>query len=327
MERELTDLTQLAAERVGHEARLWPASEPRARVLSRDEWVASAAAGIERLAGPALAKAEASRRRRTSKLVQRIGAEAGGIEVGGVLAWLSGRVLGQYDVLVSEQPSAAEDVISYVGPNVVHLEERFGFDPRQFRLWLCLHETAHRAQFEGAPWVRTHFLSLIDEVIGAISASTATVLGGLVRAGSEALQGRSVIAEHGLAGLFAPPEQLAVLERLTALMSVLEGHGEVVMDEAARDLVPEADHFHQMLRARRADPSTTSSIASRVLGLEGKLRQYEEGERFVRAVRTTGGPDLVAELFSGPDALPSLAELRSPELWLARAAGRSKALR
>ena len=318
MELELTALTTLAAERVAEEARLWPPTEPRARVLSRDEWVASAAEGIERLARPAMAKVERERAHRTAAVLQRLGAQVGGIEVGGVLAWLSGRVLGQYDVLVGEQPTASEDVISYVGPNIVHLEERFGFDPSQFRLWLCLHETAHRAQFEGAPWVRTYFLSLIDEVIGAIPASTPQVLSGLVRAGTEAMRGRNVLAEHGLAGLVATEEQLEAMGRLSALMSVLEGHGEVVMDEAARDLVPDADHFHSVLRARRADPSTTSSMASRLLGLEAKLRQYEEGERFIRALRVAGGPALVAELFSGPEALPTLAELRDPLQWLAR---------
>jgi coenzyme F420 biosynthesis associated uncharacterized protein len=319
MEVDLTERTRLAAERVGAEARLWPPSEPRARVLSRDEWVASAAHGIERLAGPAMAKLDAQRPRRTPVMLQRLGAEVGGLEVGGILAWLSGRVLGQYDVLVGEQPTEVEDVISYVGPNIVHLEERFGFDPGQFRLWLCLHETAHRAQFEGAPWVRTYFLSMIDEVIGSMPTSTSSVLSGLVHAGSEALKGRSVLREHGLAGLVASEEQLEVIQRLTALMSVLEGHGEVIMDEAARDLVPDAEHFHSVLRARRADPSTTSSVASRLLGLEAKLRQYEEGERFIRALRAAGGPDLVAELFSGPEALPTLAELRDPAQWLRRA--------
>jgi coenzyme F420 biosynthesis associated uncharacterized protein len=319
MEAQLTAMTRLAAERVGHEARLWPPSEPRARVLDRAQWVASAAQGIERLAGPAVARLEARRPRRTPAVLAKAGAGLGGLEVAGVLAWLSGRVLGQYDVLVGEQPTDDEDVISYVGPNVVALEQRFDFDPEQFRLWLCLHESAHRAQFEGAPWVRQYFLAQIDAVVEAMPTSASAMASGLVRSASEALAGRGSLAEHGLLGLVASEAQLEAMGRLTALMSVLEGHGEVVMDEAAKDLVPDAEHFHAVLRARRADPATTSSLASRLLGLEAKLRQYDEGERFVRALRDSGGPDLVAELFSGPDALPTLEELRQPERWLARA--------
>ena len=324
MELELTGLTQLAAERVGQEAQLWPASEPRARVLSRDEWVASAAAGVERLAGPALARLEQQHPTKVPAVLQRIGAQVGAIELGSVLAWLSGRVLGQYDVLVGEQPTEAEDVISYVGPNIVALEQRLDFAPGPFRLWLCLHESAHRAQFEGAPWVRTYFLGLIDEVMGTLPTSGVSVLNGLTRAASDAFKGKSAFGEHGLIGLVASEEQLNAMSRLTALMSVLEGHGEVVMDEAARDLVPEADYFHSVLRARRADPSSTSSVASRLLGLDAKLRQYEEGERFVRHLRDTGGPSLVAELFQAPEHLPSLEELRNPQRWLERESGSSK---
>ena len=270
------------------------------------------------------------RQQRPTKLpavFQRVSAQVGGLELGGVLAWLSGRVLGQYDVLVGDQPTEAEDVISYVGPNIVALEQRLGFEPGPFRLWLCLHESAHRAQFEGAPWVRTYFLGLIDEAMGAMPTSGASVLTGLTRAASDALKGKSVLGEHGLVGLVASEEQLTAMRRLSALMSVLEGHGEVVMDEAARDLVPQADHFHSALRARRADPSSTSSMASRLLGLEAKLRQYEEGERFVRHLRDTGGPSLVAELFEGPEHLPSLDEVRTPQLWLERASGSRSAAR
>jgi len=236
-----------------------------------------------------------------------------------VLAWLSSKVLGQYDVLVGDIPSSAEDVISYVGPNVVALEERHGFDPTQFRLWLALHETAHRAQFTGAPWVRDYFLGLVDQVLGAIPSSTASVLSGLTRAASEAVRGNNPLGEHGLVGLVASAEQLDALARLSALMSVLEGHGEVIMDVAARDLVPDAERFHATLRSRRAEPGAPSKVIGQLLGLDAKMRQYDEGERFVRAVRTAGGPGLVAELFDGPAQLPTLVELRAPEQWLARA--------
>jgi coenzyme F420 biosynthesis associated uncharacterized protein len=219
---------------------------------------------------------------------------------------------------VGEEATIDEDVISYVGPNIVALERRHGFDPGQFRLWLALHETAHRAQFTGAPWVRTYFLGLVEEVVGALASSTADLLGGLVRSLREIAQGRNPMEEVGAAGLVATEAQMEALRRLGALMSVLEGHGEVVMDVAAQDLVPDHQRFHDVLRARRQQPGAPARILNQVLGLDAKMRQYEEGERFVRALRAHGGPSLVRSLFDGPELLPTLVELREPELWLAR---------
>jgi coenzyme F420 biosynthesis associated uncharacterized protein len=319
MELELTGLSRLAQRRVAEEALLEPPGEPAARVLDRGQWVASSAAGVERLAGPAVARALASRKR-PHPVMAAASAKAGAVELGTMLAWLSGRVLGQYDVLVGEEASADEDVISYVGPNIVALEERQGFDPGQFRLWLALHETAHRSQFTGVPWLRGYFLSLVDEVIGDVPQGVKHLLGGLTRAMSEAMRGENPIAEHGLVGLVASEAQLDALARITALMSVLEGHGEVVMDVAARDLVPDAERFHAALRHRREQAGAPSKLIAQLLGIEAKLRQYAEGEHFVRALREAGGPRLVRELFDAPSSLPSLEELRQPERWLARAA-------
>ena len=82
-----------------------------------------------------------------------------GAEVGALLGWMSTRVLGQYDLLVVEDESPEDqDIVYYVGPNVLALEKRFAFPPREFRLWLALHEVTHRAQFTGIPWLRTHYL-------------------------------------------------------------------------------------------------------------------------------------------------------------------------
>jgi coenzyme F420 biosynthesis associated uncharacterized protein len=320
MELELTELSRLAQERVADEARLDPPGTPRARVLDRAGWVGSAAAGVERLAGPAMARALAERGR-SPKVLAAASAKAGAVELAGMLAWLSNRVLGQYDVLVGEEVSDDEDVITYVGPNVVALEQRHGFDPSQFRLWLALHETTHRAQFTGVPWLRTTFLGLIGEVLGVVPSGAKSVLAGLTRAMTEVVGGRNPLSEHGLVGLIASQEQLDALARLSALMSVLEGHGEVVMDVAARELVPDAERFHEVLRSRREDTGAPSKLLAQVLGIEAKMRQYAEGEHFVRTLRDAGGPGLVRELFDAPASMPSLLELREPERWLARAAG------
>ncbi len=317
LEAQLTELTRIAQERVSAEARLTPPSDPRARVVDRAEWVAANVASVERMVGPALSKA-AAMRRGMPKVLEKAARSGSAAELGAVLAWLSSRVLGQYDILVGEEASLDEDVISYVGPNIVALEQRHGFDPSQFRLWLALHESAHRAQFTGAPWVRTYFLGLIEEVLSMVASKPGDVANGVSRALSEIAKGRSPLSEMGVVGLVASEAQLDALRRLNALMSVLEGHGEVVMDVAAQDLVPDAARFHDVLRQRRAHPGAPARLLNQLLGLEAKMRQYEEGERFIRHLRTAGGPDLVATLFDGPERLPSMAEVLDPDAWLRR---------
>ena len=320
MEAQLTELSVLATERVGLESGLVPPTPPVARVVDRAAWVAANVASVERLIGPAAAALAANRKLRPPAIVDRWSRRSSAAQLGAVLAWLSTRVLGQYDLLVGEEATVDEDVISYVGPNIVALEQRHGFDPDQFRLWLALHETAHRAQFTGAPWVRTYFLGLVEEVVGAMALDASTVVSGALRSFREVADGTNPMAELGAAGLFVTDDQRQALRRLTALMSVLEGHGEVVMDVAAQDLVPAASTFHDVLRDRRTSPSALSKVLGQLLGLDAKMRQYADGERFVRALRDAGGPGLVAELFAGPAAMPSMAELLDPQLWLARSA-------
>jgi coenzyme F420 biosynthesis associated uncharacterized protein len=318
LEAQLTELSLLATDRVSLESGLVPPTPPVARVVDRAEWVAANVASVERLVGPAAAALAARRRVQPPAVVDRWSRRSSAAQLGAVLAWLSSRVLGQYDLLVGEEASKDEDVISYVGPNIVALEQRHGFDADQFRLWLALHETAHRAQFTGAPWVRTYFLGLVEEVVGAMSLDVPTVLSGAVRSFREVAEGTNPMAELGPAGIFATDAQRDALRRLTALMSVLEGHGEVVMDVAAQDLVPSASRFHDVLRDRRAAPGAMAKVLGQLLGLDAKMRQYADGERFVRSLRDAGGPGLVAELFSGPEAMPTMAELLDPTLWLAR---------
>lgn len=319
---QLSHLSVVAQERVALEAGLDPPRAPRARVLDRGEWVAANVATVERLLGPAMSKMAEHRRFTPPAAFERISRQSSAAQLGSVLAWLSSRVLGQYDLLVGEEASVDEDVISYVGPNIVALEQRHGFDPDQFRLWLALHETAHRAQFTGVDWLQPYFLSLIDQVVSSIAVDSSAMVSNLLRSVRYVIESKSDVAQLGVAALVASPEQLDALRRLTALMSVLEGHGEVVMDEAATDLVPDHRRFHEVLRDRRASPAPLTKVLNQVLGLDAKLRQYEQGETFVRTLRAAGGRDLVRSLFNGPDRMPDLAELLDPSLWLERAAPR-----
>jgi len=130
--------------------------------------------------------------------------------------------------------------------------------------------------------------------------------------------GRNPLADGGLVALVASPEQRAVLDRVNGMMSLLEGHGDVTMDRAGRHLVPSAERFGRVLRARRESARGLHRVFQQLIGLQAKLSQYAQGEAFIEAVERAGGPELLARAWEGPENLPSLAEIRDPSSWIAR---------
>jgi coenzyme F420 biosynthesis associated uncharacterized protein len=235
-----------------------------------------------------------------------------------VLGWLSTRVLGQYDLLLTEEATDDQDLVYFVGPNVVALERQHGFEPREFRLWLALHEVTHRCQFTAIPWMRDYFVSLVEEGIGSLDPDPGRLAASLRRMTDEIRAGRNPLDDNGALGLVATPEQLEGLHRVQALMSLLEGHGDVTMDRAGAADIPSAAHFSRVLRARRKQAHGLSRLLQQLIGIEAKLRQYEEGERFIAAVEESGGTALLDNAWRGPEWLPSLEEIRDPALWIAR---------
>lgn len=307
----------LVAAETGLESLAGPA---RARVTDRAGWVRANIASFQRLLRPL-----------TDRVGERLGAGplapfarmAAGAEVGALLGWMSTRVLGQYDLLVIEdEHPEQQDLVYYVGPNVLALEKRYAFPPREFRLWLALHEVTHRAQFTGVPWLRPHFLSLVDETLGAVDPDPTRLLLALRRVADGLREGRNPLSEGGLAHLLATPEQADALQRVGGMMSLLEGHGDVTMDRAGAERIPSADRFSRVLRARRRAVSPAIRLLQQLLGLEAKMNQYEQGEKFIAAVEDAGGPELLNSAFDAPMNLPTLAEIRAPERWIARMRGR-----
>lgn len=314
---DFAELTAEAEELVEAETGLRSLAGPaRARVTDRAGWVRANVASFQRLLRPL-----------TDKVGGRLGngplapitRKAAGAEVGALLGWMGTRVLGQYDLLVVDDDTAdQQDLVYYVGPNVLALEKRFGFPPREFRLWLALHEVTHRAQFTGVPWLRPHFLALVDETLGAVDTDPTRVLHALRRVADGVREGRNPLTDGGLAHLFASPEQADALQRVAGLMSLLEGHGDVTMDRAGADRIPSAARFSRVLRARRRQVSPALRLLQQLLGLEAKLNQYEQGEKFIAAVEGVGGSALLNSAFEGPMNLPTLAEIRAPERWIER---------
>jgi coenzyme F420 biosynthesis associated uncharacterized protein len=243
-----------------------------------------------------------------------------GAQVGLLLGWMSTRVLGQYDqLLIEDEDPDEQDIVYYVGPNVLSVERRYGFPPREFRLWLALHEVTHRAQFTGVPWMRQHFKSLLDHTLSGVDVDPKALFEGLRRAAEGIRAGRNPLDEGGLLSVLASPEQFEAIQEIGGLMSLLEGHGDIVMDRAGADRIPNAARFSRALRERRRQKGV-AKLVSVLVGLDAKLRQYEQGERFIEAVEAKGGPELLARVWQGPQWLPSWPEIRAPERWIARTA-------
>ncbi|HEX6596631.1 MAG TPA: zinc-dependent metalloprotease [Acidimicrobiales bacterium] len=313
---DFEEFTALAQELVEKETGLVSLAGPaRSRVTDRGGWVEANLASFRRLLRPL-----------TDRLGERLGAgraasvgrSVAGAEVGALLGWMSTRVLGQYDLLVIEdEEPEKQDIVYYVGPNILSLEKRYGFPPREFRLWIALHEVTHRAQFTGVPWMRGHFLSMVESSLDAFDPDPKRFVDALRRAVEEMKAGRNPLDEGGIVSLFATPEQSAVFKRIQGLMSLLEGHGDVVMDRAGEDLIPSGARFKQALHQRRQS-SGAAKLVQKVLGLEAKLRQYHDGEVFLETIEEADR-DAISLLWRGPEWLPSIEEIREPDRWLARA--------
>jgi len=297
--------------------------EARAKVASRDDWIDGNIASFQRMLRPMTDRFED---KMGAGLIAPVAARIAGAEMGAVLGWMSTRVLGQYDMLVlDDEPSDDQDLVYYVGPNILALEKRFGFPPREFRLWIALHEITHRTQFTGVPWLRPYFLEQVNGMLGSVDPDPAQLFRAIGRAADAIRAGRSPLSDGGLMTLFATDEQQVTLDRLGGLMSLLEGHGDVTMDRAGGDRIPSAERFGRVLRARRQQQGGPAKLLQKLIGLEAKLAQYEQGERFIETVETSAGSEMLARAFASPEQLPTLAEIREPDQWMARVAGRDLA--
>jgi coenzyme F420 biosynthesis associated uncharacterized protein len=312
-QRFTAEAEDLVAKTTGLASQMGPA---RGRVADRPMWIEANINSFQRLLRPVTEKIAGTRK--PGRVTEVMG-KASGIEVGVLLGWMSSRVLGQYDLLVIEDENPEDqDIVYYVGPNVLALERKHGFPPEEFRLWLALHECTHRAQFTGIPWLREHFLGLVNETIESVDPDPEMLKTAVKRILDSRKNGDDALAAGGLPALFASEEQLEVLNRISGMMSLLEGHGDVTMDRAGEGRVPSADRFARTLRDRRNSARGFTRIFQKIIGLEAKLNQYQAGEAFIAEVEAAGGPALLERAWEGPQNLPSMDEIREPQLWIDR---------
>ncbi|MCP3938718.1 MAG: hypothetical protein GY708_25500 [Actinomycetia bacterium] len=314
---DFASATVLAEELVAAETGLRSLDGPaRARVIGRSEWIDANIKSFRRLLRPL-----------TDKLTEKteggpmatISSKVAAVELGSVLGWMSRRVLGQYDLLLAEDEDPHDqDLVYYVGPNVLAIEKRYAFVPEEFRLWLATHELTHRAQFTGVPWMREHFIGLVERTLDNVDPDPDRIMSGLKRLFDERRRGETTALDSGLALLFASDEQRQVLDEVSGLMSLLEGHGDTTMNRAARDHVPSVDRFAKVMQQRRSQSKGLARIMQKLIGIDAKLAQYEQGERFIEHIEAERGDRAVDVIWSDVSLLPSMDEIKEPSQWLLR---------
>ncbi len=314
----VSDLRRLALEAEQHVVaytHLQPAGEPPpVVVVDRKEWIRSNVAGLRSVTGPLLGKLAG----RSTGVSRSIGRRITGVQIGSALAFLSTKVLGQFEVfLPPDEVPGPGGRLALVAPNVAEVERKIGAVPRDFRLWVCLHEQTHRVQFHAVPWLREHLESEVAAFVDATDLDP-SALAARVKSAVAAVRrsdGTSILEA------MQTPEQRAVLDRMQALMSLLEGHADQVMDAVGPQVVPTVAQIRRAFEARRDGGSPLDRFLRRLLGLDLKLQQYRQGGAFVRAVVEAAGVDGFNVVWTSPETLPTRAEIADPTAWMRRVLG------
>jgi coenzyme F420 biosynthesis associated uncharacterized protein len=245
----------------------------------------------------------------------RLGRSAMGLQLGLLLGYLSQKVLGQYDLLLA---SGGAGKVYFVGPNILAAERRWRFEPKDFRLWIALHEVTHRTQFVAVPWLRDHVGGLIEKYISTAEIDVKRVREAMSNIKGILTQGPAAWKSVNLLTLFLSPAQLEIVAKMQSLMTVVEGHGNFVMDRVGADQIPTFSDMKEALMSQRERTSIAERTLQKAMGLDMKYAQYSQGEAFIAAVADTSGMDGVNLVWERADNLPTLAELADPKSWLAR---------
>jgi len=299
-----------------------PGALPPLEVVDRSAWIAANLRTMRPLLAP---------------LTERLGTDAGplagplrtasgmmlGAQVGALTGLLSQRVLGQYDLALLD--ASVTPRLLLLAPNLAQASRTLGVDRDELVLWVTIHEITHAVQFAGAPWLREHLGGMLLELLEGLQVAVegdGKSTGGLRLPrlpGAGELRAMAERARGGqLLRLTLGEDRWRLVERMQAAMSLIEGHAEHTMDVIGADVLPSLPRLRNAMNRRRASRGLPWRVLERLLGLELKMRQYEQGRRFCDAVVQQGGPEALALAWRGPDSLPRPEELELPAQWLER---------
>jgi coenzyme F420 biosynthesis associated uncharacterized protein len=277
-----------------------------------------------------------------------VGSRATGMQAGLILAYLSSRVLGQYELFLppgeggapsangtgtngtatngtgngangtATATSASVGRLTLVAPNIVMIERELGVDPHDFRRWVCLHEETHRVQFTSVPWLRGYVQGMMTEFLLASDLDASAIVDRMRSAAGAVVGAMRGNESESLIEAMQTPAQRALLDKLTAVMTLVEGHGDYVMDAVGPSVVPSVEDIRDKFSHRRGSAGRFEQIFRRVLGIDLKMKQYEQGSLFVSTVVAEAGMAGFNKVWTSPETLPTRAEIENPREWLER---------
>jgi coenzyme F420 biosynthesis associated uncharacterized protein len=285
-------------------------------VIDRREWIDLNLSTFERLFERVerimiASSGEDTPGRALARIVNR---SLGNQQLGFLLAFLARKVLGQYDVSLLATSPAVRGRLHFVEPNIGATANAMRLPLDEFRTFIALHEATHAFEFEAYPWLREHFANLVAESIDQLAADS----------GGIAARLRTVLARRGpghwLERMMSA-EQLQIFHRTQALMALLEGYSNHVMNAAGEQLLPGFSQIHDRFERRNSGRSTLERAILRLTGLDLKMEQYQAGEKFVDTVTASRDRAFLNQVWQGPEKLPTLDEIKAPARWIARLEG------
>lgn len=298
-----------------------PSSTAPLLVVDRQGWIQANIDAFAQILTPLTDKLTAKLSDQTGKgggsAFAPVGARLSGVEVGALLSYLAPKILGQFDPFFPGAPGESGGRLLLVAPNVVTVERELGLDPADFRLWVCLHEETHRVQFTAVPWLRDHMNAQIAAVVDETELDSGALAQMIRQAAGKIGDAVRGDEEISIIDLVQTPQQRRTVEHITAVMSLLEGHADVVMDSVGPEVVPSVAAIRAKFDVRRGGRGF-DKIIRRLLGLDAKMRQYRDGARFCRHVIAEVGMEGFNRVWTSPETLPTKAEIADPALWVLR---------
>ena len=280
---------------------------PPARIVDRQQWIRAAADSMRVMTGG------------TDSPSNPVTGRITGAQTGAVLAFISSGILGQYDPFAAD--SAGQGALLLVYPNVISVERQLKISPKDFRLWVCLHEVTHRVQFTANPWLSQH----MSRALAVLTSERDDDIGQVVGRLAEFVRDRRADTDPQHAGVLGlmravqSESQREALDQLLVLGTLLEGHADYVMDAVGPAVVPSVHLIRRRFDDRRTRKQPPlQRLLRALLGVDAKLSQYTRGRAFVDHVVSRVGMDRFNVVWSGPGALPLPSEIEDPQRWIDR---------
>jgi len=317
------------------------ADDGKVAVVDRPGWIRANVDGFRVVLDPLVQRlSETPNVPQPGPLIAAVGSRVTGMQAGLILAYLASRVLGQYELFLPPGEGAAATAngngtasgangsatstgvgrLTLVAPNIVMVERELGVDPHDFRRWVCLHEETHRVQFTSVPWLRGYVQGMMTEFLLASDLDAGAILDRMRSAATAVADAVRGAESESLIEAMQTPAQRALLDKLTAVMTLVEGHGDYVMDAVGPRVVPSVADIREKFSHRRGSAGRLEQIMRRILGIDLKMKQYEQGSRFVSTVVSEAGMAGFNKVWTSPDTLPTRTELANPREWLERVA-------